>query len=112
VSLSKMPRLKVWPSPQILFAEAFPIKASDYASKVGSLPYGRLGELLGLPVYDTLAVDTKKSDVRCVTVIAFAGLLAPAYAQWVHPDPRTPRTRDGKPILKAPAPRQDGKPDL
>ena len=78
----------------------------------GLFPYGRLGELLGLPVYDTLAVDTKKSDVRCVTVIAFAGLLAPAYAQWVHPDPRTPRTRDGKPILKAPAPRQDGKPDL
>src|SRR6202035_3470065 len=78
----------------------------------GLFPYGRLGELFGLPVYDSLGVHTKMSDVRCVTVIAFAGLLAPAYAQWVHPDPRTPRTRDGKPILKAPAPRQDGKPDL
>src|ERR1700756_1996248 len=34
-------------------------------------------------------------------------------AQWLdHPDPRTPRTRDGKPNLTAPAPRVNGKPDL
>jgi hypothetical protein len=35
-------------------------------------------------------------------------------AQWLnYPDPRTPRTRDGKPNLAAPAPRApDGKPDL
>jgi len=37
-----------------------------------------------------------------------------ANAQWLdHPDPRTPRTRDGKPNLSAPAPRaSNGKPDL
>src|SRR5262245_56700565 len=37
-----------------------------------------------------------------------------ACAQWVsYPDPGTPRTKDGKPNLSAPAPRAlDGKPDL
>jgi hypothetical protein len=37
----------------------------------------------------------------------------PLAAQWLnHADPRTPRTRDGKPNLTAPAPRLNGKPDL
>ena len=37
----------------------------------------------------------------------------PLSAQWLnHPDPRTPRTKDGKPNLAAPAPRLNGKPDL
>ncbi len=37
----------------------------------------------------------------------------PLAAQWLnHPDPRTPRTKDGKPRLTAPAPRINGKPDL
>ena len=36
-----------------------------------------------------------------------------ADAQWLdHRDPRTPRTRDGRPNLSAPAPRQNGKPDF
>lgn len=37
-----------------------------------------------------------------------------AHAQWLnHPTPGTPRTKDGKPNLTAPAPRAaDGKPDL
>lgn len=37
-----------------------------------------------------------------------------ADAQWLnHPDPRIPRTRDGKPNLSAPVPRApNGKPDL
>jgi hypothetical protein len=41
-------------------------------------------------------------------------ILALMSAQYVHhPDPRTPRTADGKPNLIAPAPRlPDGKPDL
>jgi hypothetical protein len=42
-------------------------------------------------------------------------LAAPSYshAQWLnHPDPNTPRLRDGKPNLTAPAPRVHGKPDL
>jgi len=51
-------------------------------------------------------------SLKFARVIAFTGLLAPAHAQWLHPDPRTPRTRDGKPILTAPAPRLNGKPDL
>jgi hypothetical protein len=56
-------------------------------------------------------VDMKMSNVT-VTVVAVTGLLVPAHAQWIHPDQRTPRTRDGKPILTAPAPRLNGKPDL
>src|SRR5713101_6868921 len=48
---------------------------------------------------------------------AIAFLLAatsvPLAAQWLnYPDPRTPRTKDGKPNLTAPAPRLNGKPDL
>ena len=53
----------------------------------------------------------KMSNVR-VTVVAVTGLLVPAHAQWIHPDQRTPRTHDGKPVLTAPAPRLNGKPDL
>ncbi len=49
---------------------------------------------------------------RFASIVAVTGLVAPAYAQWLHPDPRTPRTSDGKPILTAPAPRLNGKPDL
>jgi hypothetical protein len=45
--------------------------------------------------------------------ILFASALMCAQAQWLnHPDPRTPRTRDGKPNLIAPAPRLNGHPDL
>ncbi len=54
----------------------------------------------------------KMSNLRFASIIVLAGLVAPAYAQWLHPDPGTPRTRDGKPILTAPAPRLNGKPDL
>jgi hypothetical protein len=43
----------------------------------------------------------------------FVGALTCAHAQWLHyPDARTPRTKDGKPNLTAPAPHQNGKPDL
>jgi hypothetical protein len=51
-------------------------------------------------------------NVRFAIVIALTGLVAPVYAQWLHPDPRVPRTRDGKPVLTAPAPRLNGKPDF
>src|SRR6185436_19657688 len=46
--------------------------------------------------------------------ILFALLSTGALAQWLNfPTPGTPRTRDGKPNLAAPAPRaSDGKPDL
>jgi hypothetical protein len=38
---------------------------------------------------------------------------ASANAQWLsYPDSRTPRTKDGKPNLTAPAPRTNGNPDL
>jgi hypothetical protein len=45
---------------------------------------------------------------------SLALLSATAYAQWLnYPAPGTPRTRDGKPNLTAPAPRaSNGKPDL
>src|SRR3954466_10062380 len=46
--------------------------------------------------------------------LLFALLNTGAEAQWLnYPTPGTPRTRDGKPNLTAPAPRaMDGKPDL
>jgi hypothetical protein len=49
---------------------------------------------------------------KCVVVIALCG--TSAFAQWVnYPAPGTPRTKDGKPNLSAPAPRAaNGKPDL
>jgi len=47
------------------------------------------------------------------TAILVAGALPGAHAQWLnHPDPGTPRTKDGKPNLAAPAPRLNGRPDL
>jgi hypothetical protein len=47
-------------------------------------------------------------------LMAFAGASASAFAQWEqHPTAGTPRTRDGKPNLAAPAPRApNGKPEL
>jgi hypothetical protein len=45
------------------------------------------------------------------TLVVFTGVLSAQYLK--HPDPRIPRTADGKPDLAAPAPRlPDGKPDL
>jgi hypothetical protein len=52
---------------------------------------------------------------RLHLLFALVGLFpAGAYAQWLnYPTPGTPRTRDGKPNLTAPAPRAaKGKPDL
>jgi hypothetical protein len=47
----------------------------------------------------------------CILIALAAPLCS--HAQWLnHPDPSTPRTRDGKPNLSAPAPRVHGKPDL
>src|SRR5258706_9625939 len=46
-------------------------------------------------------------------VIALIGTSVCGSAQWLdHPSPGTPRTKDGKPALSAPAPRRSGKPDL
>lgn len=45
--------------------------------------------------------------------ILLAAATLPLAAQWLnYPDPRTPRTKDGKPNLTAPTPRLNGKPDL
>src|SRR5579872_6288339 len=53
------------------------------------------------------------SRARTIIGILSAGLLTCAQGQWLnHPDPSTPRSRDGKPVLTAPAPRRNGKPDL
>jgi hypothetical protein len=51
--------------------------------------------------------------IRCQLVAALL-LLIGAHAQWLnYPVPGTPRLKDGKPNLSAPAPRgADGKPDL
>ena len=55
----------------------------------------------------------RKNRAHCLLVGWL--LLSPfGFSQWLHyPDPKTPRTADGKPDLSAPAPRRsDGKPDL
>lgn len=46
--------------------------------------------------------------------VLFAGAISCASAQWLnYRDPKTPRSKDGKPNLSAPAPRaSNGKPDL
>src|SRR5262245_55319628 len=44
--------------------------------------------------------------------ILCAAAIACAHAQWKHPSPRAPRTKDGTVNLTAPAPRLNGKPDL
>ena len=46
-------------------------------------------------------------------LILLTALSVCTQAQWLnYPDPRTPRAKDGKPNLTAPAPRLNGKPDL
>jgi len=46
-------------------------------------------------------------------IVLIAWIVSPLMAQWVnYPAPGTPRTRDGKPNLSAPAPRLHGVPDL
>ncbi len=45
--------------------------------------------------------------------IILVGALTHGYSQWLnYPEARTPRTKDGKPNLTAPAPRVNRKPDL
>ena len=52
-------------------------------------------------------------DRRTIIVILSAGVIVSADAQSLnYLDPRTPRTKDGKPNLTAPAPRLRGQPDL
>jgi hypothetical protein len=51
--------------------------------------------------------------MRTLVAIMLAGALTYAHAQWLnYPDPKTPRTKDGKPNLTAPLPRLNGKPDI
>ena len=49
---------------------------------------------------------------KAIALLVAAASL-PLAAQWLnYADPRTPRTKDGKPNLTAPAPHLNGKPDL
>jgi hypothetical protein len=53
-----------------------------------------------------------RNKLTLITMMFF-GVLTYAHAQWLnYPDSRTPRTKDGKPNLTAPAPRLNGKLDL
>src|SRR5262245_33399519 len=55
-------------------------------------------------------------DWFCGSLLAVCFMMTclPSSAQWLtYPDPRIPRTADGKPNLSAPAPKlPDGKPDF
>jgi hypothetical protein len=54
-----------------------------------------------------------KSIPIWVAMILLPATTLPLAAQWLnHPEAGTPRTKDGKPNLTAPAPRMNGKPDL
>ena len=55
----------------------------------------------------------RAARITCL-LAAFGAVSSPAFAQWLQlPLPGTPRTKEGKPNLSAPAPRTvDGKPDL
>src|SRR5215471_16412486 len=53
-----------------------------------------------------------RHPIPVIGIILF-GALTYADAQWLHyPDARTPRTKDGKPNLTAPAQRVNGRPDV
>jgi hypothetical protein len=56
-------------------------------------------------------IPQQRAPFRFALLVLFS---AAAHAQWLnYPTPGTPRTRDGKPNLTAPAPRAaNGKPDL
>src|SRR5215472_59531 len=48
-----------------------------------------------------------------MAILSAGTLTCAAHAQWLnYSDPRTPRTKDGRPNLSAPTPRLNGKPDL
>src|ERR1700682_506291 len=48
-----------------------------------------------------------------VVPFLIAAAASVAFGQWLnYRDPKTPRTKDGKPNLSAPTPRFQGKPDL
>src|SRR5690242_10419906 len=52
-----------------------------------------------------------RNQLTLAVILACA--MMSAHGQWLHyPDSRTPRTKDGKPNLTAPAPRLNGAPDL
>src|SRR5579871_1086362 len=55
----------------------------------------------------------KIRDLSTIAGILVGGALTCGQAQWLnYPDPQTPRTKDGKPNLTAPAPLLNGRPDL
>lgn len=54
-----------------------------------------------------------KATLNKAIAILLGAVALPLAAQWLkYPDPRIPRTKDGKFNLTAPAPRLNGKPDL
>jgi hypothetical protein len=58
-------------------------------------------------------IPAMRTRATIVGILLFAGLIPQVNAQWLnYRDPRTPRTKDGKPDLIAPAPRLNGKPDF
>src|SRR5215469_3810507 len=64
-----------------------------------------------MPALFMLLVGLNMKLVR--TAVAAVAIGSPLVAQWIqYPVPGTPRTRDGKPNLAAPAPRKGGVPDL
>ena len=70
-----------------------------------------------LPGAVRLILSGTEAGLRCGnnmrTLILLAGLVGCLQGQWLnYPNPRTPRTKDGKPNLTAPVARLNGKLDL
>ena len=93
-----------------------------YAAEMDSLNV-RMAVLNGAPdvLYDWKARAPQRmipallavSHSSTVLGIMLVGTITYAHAQWLnYPDGRTPRTKDGKPNLTAPAPRLNGKLDI
>ena len=78
------------------------------APRRGFLGIGRLDGLCAEFVDCIICYMLRRSSLIGILLVGTA-----VHAQWVnYADPRTPRTKDGKPNLTAPAPRRNGKPDF
>jgi hypothetical protein len=79
------------------------------------IPYGQQPPISPIHQGNVEIRGLKMPHLRLFVLVALlsAGVSAGVHAQWLnYPNPGTPRTKDGKPNLAAPAPRVNGKPDL
>src|SRR5215813_2654879 len=60
-----------------------------------------------------MTFDRARASALVLALIALLTIPCMGFGQWLnYPDPRIPRTKDGKPNLAVPTPRLNGKPDV